>query len=198
MLNARLTNKPLQRSRKLLLVWLLMTTLTGMVQAQDLILQNSGDEINVKITEITPVDILYKKPDSLAGRTFIISKKDVFQVKYANGTKELMLSPAVSLAAMFDKGRQDARQYYNGNGAMWGSAGSLLLLGISGPILVAAIPPKIKPEGVPDIHLLKNPDYVRGYKKQAHKRKVGKAAAGAGIGLAAITAVFAILLGAGH
>jgi len=121
-------------------------------QAQDLILLTSGDEINAKITEITTTEIWYKKPDSLQGRTFSLPKQAVFMLKYANGAKELIkpYQPTDTLAEetrtpqqLYELGRQDARRYYRGNGAMWASAGATLLLGIPGTIIVGAIPPKI-------------------------------------------------------
>lgn len=187
----------------LLLPAMLLTALAGRLQAQDLILKTSGEEINVKITEINPADILYKKPDSLAGRTFTIPKKDVFRVSYASGDMELFnhLPPAgaePSQADLSDLGRQDARRYYKGNGAMWGSAASMFLMTFYGSVIIAAVPPKINPAQVSDANLLRHPAYVRGYVRQAHKRKVGKAATGAGIGLAAIATVFVIVMGAGQ
>jgi hypothetical protein len=181
----------------LLVVWFLVTALTGMAGAQDLILKTTGEELSVKITEVTPADILYKKADSLAGRTYALPRKDVFLVKYGNGDKEVFAAAPADQAPAdyFEKGRQDARQYYKGNGAKWGSAGSMFLLSVYGPIIMAVVPPKINPAQVSDIRLLRHPEYVQGYTRQAHKRKVGKVAAGAGIGLAALTVVLTVVLG---
>jgi hypothetical protein len=170
--------------------------LTG--QAQDLILLTSGDEIRAKITEVTPAEIWYKKPDSLQGRTFSLPKQSVFMLKYANGAKELMkpYQPADTLAAstrtqqqLYEQGRQDARRYYRGNGAMWASAGATLLLGIPGPILVGAIPPKIKARDVPNPRLLESTYYRSGFQAQAHRKKMGKAATGAGIAVGAVLVI---------
>ncbi len=178
----------------------LLTALTGIFlainsQAQDLILLTTGDEINAKITEVTTAEIWYKKPDSLQGRTFSLPKQAVFMLKYANGAKELIkpYQPADTAGAntrtdlqLYEQGRQDAKRYYRGNSAMWASAGATLLLGIPGPIVVGAIPPKIKARDVPNPQLLESSYYRSGYQAQAHRKKMGKAALGAGIGMGAV------------
>ncbi len=167
-------------------------------QAQDLILLTSGDEINAKITEITITEIWYKKPDSLQGRTFSLPKQAVFMLKYANGAKELIkpYQPTDTLAEetrtpqqLYEMGRQDARRYYRGNGAMWASAGATLLLGIPGTIIVGAIPPKIKARDVPNPQLLGSNYYRSGYQGQAHRKKIGKAATGAGIAIGTVLVI---------
>src|SRR5208283_4547211 len=60
------------------------------VFAQDVIVLKSGDEIKSKVLEITPTEIKYKKFDNLEGPTIVIVKSDVFMIKYANGTKDVM------------------------------------------------------------------------------------------------------------
>lgn len=180
---------------KKLTLLLLAVLYINTIQAQDIIIKLSGDELHVKVMEITLTDVLYHKPDSLQGRIYSVPKAEVFMVKYANGAKEVITqfssdedslhNSALTRQQLYEKGRQDARRYYNGNDVLWGSAGATLVLGITGPIIIGAIPPKIKPSQVPQISLLQNPDYTQGYKAQAHKKKIGKAAIGAGIGTAA-------------
>lgn len=173
--------------------------LTGASQAQDIIFKTSGDEINAKITEITPTDIWYKKPDSLDGRTFSLPKQEVFMLKYANGAKELMqpyVRPDTSATEtrtslqLYELGRRDALRYYRGNGALLGAAGSTLAIGLLGPIIIGAIPPRIKVGEVSDPLLLAQPSYVSGYRAQAHRRKIGKVATGGGIAILSITLLF--------
>lgn len=55
----------------------------------DKITFKNGDEISVKILEIAPFDIKYKKCDSPDGPSYIIKKSTVFMITYANGTKEV-------------------------------------------------------------------------------------------------------------
>jgi hypothetical protein len=189
---------------KQFILLLLPLLFTGLAQAQDIILKTSGDELHVKVTEITLTDILYKESDSLQAPLFSLPKAEVFMIKYANGAKEIIapLSPEASAGdytlqsrrQMYEKGQQDARRYYKGNNAMWGAAGATLVLGIPGPILIGAIPPKIKVREVPQVSLLQDPDYTQGYKDQAHRKKIRKAAAGAGIGTGAIIFIIFVAL----
>jgi hypothetical protein len=79
----------------------------------------------------------------------------------------------------------DAKQYYKGNGAMWGSAASTMVmfpLGLAGSLVIGATPPKVKSTLVSDVRLLEEQDYLKGYKEQAARKKRGKALAGVGIG----------------
>lgn len=56
--------------------------------AQDVIIKRTGEEISAKILELTPDQIKYKRQDYLEGPTISIFKREVFMIKYANGTKE--------------------------------------------------------------------------------------------------------------
>jgi hypothetical protein len=55
----------------------------------DLIIFKNGDELLVKILEVLPEEIKYKRCDNLNGPTYTSKKPDVFMVKYANGVKEV-------------------------------------------------------------------------------------------------------------
>ena len=56
----------------------------------DVMIKENGEEItNVKVVEITPIEIKYKKGNNLDGPTYSIAKSDVFMIKYANGEKEV-------------------------------------------------------------------------------------------------------------
>jgi hypothetical protein len=175
---------------------LFMILLHQHVYAQDKIVKITGEEIPARVLEITLHEILFQHPDSLQGVTWRIPKTDVFMVKFENGTKEVFeqhLSDSLSSRAqgltpdqLYRLGKEDASLYYKGNGAMWGSAASSLVMfpiGLAGSIAIGATPPKIKPDRVSDISLLSEQDYLLGYKEQAHRKKKGKALAGAGIGV---------------
>jgi len=58
--------------------------------AQDVIVKKNGDEINVKILEIGISEIKYKKSENMEGPTYSESKKEIFYVKFANGSKEVI------------------------------------------------------------------------------------------------------------
>lgn len=56
----------------------------------DEIILKTAEEIKAKVTEITPEEIKYKRYDNLNGPTYVIKRSDVFFIKYANGTKEII------------------------------------------------------------------------------------------------------------
>jgi hypothetical protein len=58
--------------------------------AYDLILLKDGQEIKANVTEITPSEIKYKAFENLNGPTRTLSKRDVFLINYANGTREVI------------------------------------------------------------------------------------------------------------
>jgi hypothetical protein len=191
---------------KNILLLSLFALLSPITFAQDVIVKLSGEEIAAKVEEITLQEILYKHPDSLAGPTLKLSKAEVFMIRFANGTREVFQEnlpenqarqePVLTPDQMFLKGEQDARITYNGSAALWGSAASSLVFpyGLVGAVVIGAVPPKVRPDRVPDISLLNDPNYVKGYQKQAHRRKVGNAVAGAGIGTVTVLAVAMIVL----
>ena len=74
--------------KKLLLICFALIPLFA-VQAQDVILKRNGEEVQVKVQEISLHEIKYKRFDNLDGPMISISKRDVFMIKYENGTKEV-------------------------------------------------------------------------------------------------------------
>jgi hypothetical protein len=66
------------------------------VSAQDLLTKRSGEEVNVKIVEITPSEVKYRRFDNPDGPLVSVWKTDVFMVRYANGTKEVFSKPAAA------------------------------------------------------------------------------------------------------
>lgn len=57
--------------------------------AQDIITTKDAEEIQAKVTEITPEKITYRKWDNMEGPTYSIPKTDVLFIKYQNGEKEI-------------------------------------------------------------------------------------------------------------
>jgi hypothetical protein len=159
--------------------------------AQDIIYKTSGEEIKAKVIEINPTRVLFKQPDLFADSLFSLARQDVFMVKYANGAKELLqdqveeISPAAverSPAELVQLGRLDARRSYTGNKAITGAALTGFLF-FPAVVVIAAVPPKITLNDVPDHQLLSNPYYYKGFRSQAHKKKLGKVAIGGAVGL---------------
>jgi hypothetical protein len=56
----------------------------------DLLTLRNGDEIKVKVLELTTTEIKYKRCDNIDGPLHAISKSEVFSIKYSNGTKEII------------------------------------------------------------------------------------------------------------
>ena len=58
------------------------------VYCQDIIVKKNTDEIQAKILEVGLTEVKYKNWNNQDGPTYIISKSDIFMIKYANGEKE--------------------------------------------------------------------------------------------------------------
>ena len=187
------------------LLLVLIFLLAKLTNAQDIIVKTSGDEVKAKITEITLKDVVYKHPDSLQNLPATIPLKEVFMIKYANGTKEVLTRlesqpntfAGLTPEELYARGQSDARLLYTGRGPLWGAAASSFLgglLAIPVSVAIGAVPPQIKPTEVSDINLLQNQHYTKGYKKQAHKKKIGKVAAGTGIGIGTIVVLVSLIM----
>lgn len=61
----------------------------GAAMAQDVITLKNGDEINGKVTKVTPTEIEYKLASNPDGPTYSKPVSDIFMVKYENGQKDL-------------------------------------------------------------------------------------------------------------
>lgn len=75
--------------KSLLLVALSIFVFTS-VKAQDTIVLRNADEIQAKVTSITPKTVSYIKWSNLEGPTYTILRSNVFYIKYQNGEKDLM------------------------------------------------------------------------------------------------------------
>lgn len=56
--------------------------------SQDYILFKNGEEVRVKVQEITPTEVKYKKHNNLQGPTYSVLKKDIEVIQYENGDRE--------------------------------------------------------------------------------------------------------------
>jgi hypothetical protein len=71
------------------------------VRAQDIVVKTNGDQIKVKVAEITTEVIRYRNFDQPNGPIRVIGIKEVFKITYENGTEEVFndvkkSAPAVS------------------------------------------------------------------------------------------------------
>ena len=81
------------------------------LQAQDVLLKRNGEEIQVKVQEITLNEVKYKRFDNLEGPVISIAKRDVFMIKYENGTKEVFNETAPAAATSTSSAGQRWRDY---------------------------------------------------------------------------------------
>jgi len=160
------------------------------VVKQDTILKITGDEILGKVTEVTPGYIIFQIKDSVQIINQVIPLEDLFMIKYANGTREIITlaknEKKLSSGEMYAKGQSDADLLYKGIEPMVGTIITTVLnppAGLIEGIISGSTAPKTKNFVVPDMNLLNNQDYISGYKKQAHRKKAKKVFIGFGIGL---------------
>ncbi|WP_375418880.1 hypothetical protein [uncultured Hymenobacter sp.] len=68
------------------------------VLTKDVLTKANGEELSVKVVEITPYEIKYKRADNPDGPLIVLRRSDVFMIRYANGLKEV-ITPALSPGA---------------------------------------------------------------------------------------------------
>ncbi len=75
--------------KKLFLSLLLLTIFDLHLFCQDILVLKSGDELKVKVTEVLPDVVKYKKWDNQDGPSYSEAKANIFMIKYKNGTKDV-------------------------------------------------------------------------------------------------------------
>lgn len=162
----------------------------------DIILLKNLDEIKAKVIKIGQDEIEYKKCDNRTGPTYTIKKSEVFYIKYPNGTKEIINPNAntssnnpvsqnttkdnsasnsnSSSASNFEKGKTDAQLFHK---KIFGHIVLGLFLGIIGLICAALSSPSPYKDSQcamlsQNKNLFNDPDYLRGYKRQARTQNV--------------------------
>jgi hypothetical protein len=155
---------------------------------KDTIILKNGDELICKITEVNPTYIVCQLADSDTVSNRIIPKETIFILKYANGTRDVfnLESPVATnenADVMYRKGQADAKLYFRTNGVFWGSFGSTLIyppFGIPTTAILASVKPNRENFRTSNPALLKNENYLKGYEKGAHRKKVAKSLTGFG------------------
>lgn len=80
------------------------TSLCAIVaNAQDVVIFRNGEEAEVKVEEITPNEVKYKKTSNLDGPSYIFNKDDIFMIKYKNGEKDVFAPEAEVQAQQADQ-----------------------------------------------------------------------------------------------
>ena len=75
--------------KNLLFTVLIFICCSNALQAQDIIMLRTGDEIPAKVLEIGDRVIRYTALENQDSTTYDIQKSDVFLIKYENGTKDI-------------------------------------------------------------------------------------------------------------
>lgn len=161
--------------------------------SQDMITKKSSEDIKAKVIEVTTTEIKYKKFDDISGPLFTILKSDVLMIRYENGTKDIFnevqntVTANVSSSDMAIKGEQDAITNYKGksSGAGWTATTTILtspVLGLIPAIACSSTEPSDENLNYKDSELMKNNEYNKAYRKQAHKTKKKKVWSNFGVG----------------
>lgn len=62
----------------------------------DVLLFKDGSELLAKVFEVSTGEVKYKRCDNPQGPSYVTRKEDLFMIKYANGTKEVMKTAPVA------------------------------------------------------------------------------------------------------
>ncbi|MBL7931146.1 MAG: hypothetical protein JNL60_04570 [Bacteroidia bacterium] len=81
----------------------------------DVLIFKDGSEVSVKVTEVGINEIKYKRCNNLDGPSHISRKSEIFMIKYANGTKEVVRSENSSeqIKTYQPQQRPQAKSYNN-------------------------------------------------------------------------------------
>ena len=169
---------------KYILLFILFICSSNIIKAQDTLSMRSGENILVKVIEVGTAEVKYKKLDNLNGPVFSMLKSDLLMIKYENGTKEDFSSikkieeKIVFVEDLFIQGQNDAIIHYDG----YKTAGTAVLLstaypfygiflGIAPALLSSNSDPKDENLGYPNLDLMKNEQYAKGYRQKAKQIK---------------------------
>lgn len=163
---------------------------------------------SLKIHYVPLADSTHKDTIKLAADTQIVNIADVFMIKFRNGTKTVFEEietatseessdsesddPADEYSAyeLQEMGENDAKANFKTSGVFWASAVSGFFGGLAvaafplnmvtavPPAIIVATPPSVSNYVTPNRELLKDNNYLRGYKNKAENKKVQNAAVG--------------------
>jgi len=176
------------KTMKKILIALILALTFGSVFSQDFIIMKSGDNIQSKILEVTTTEIKYKKFDNQTGPIYSVLKSDVQMIIYENGTKDIFKeSNSSKQTDLCMQGQKDSKQNYIGkkSGAGWTCAATICispLIGLIPAAICASSEPLDENLNVTNTELMKDANYNRCYKEQAHKTKKRKIWTNYGIG----------------
>lgn len=75
---------PIQMMKKTLFLMALVASSLSL-EAQDILVRKGGEVESVKVLEVSPTEVKYKKSNNLDGPIFIEKRSNIYSVKYQNG-----------------------------------------------------------------------------------------------------------------
>ncbi len=179
-------------------------TTAPLAKPVDTILRTDGQEVTGHVLTITPLELRYlseTKTDTLR-----LPADEVFLVRFANGTREVLHPlapletmppdplPGLTVAERRYRGRYDASRCYRDSGPFWAALGSTLYLGplagVAAPVVMAPRAVKTENLAAPHPEQLTDFAYDSAYRQEAQRRKRGRAWGGYAVG----AGVWAVLL----
>lgn len=160
-------------------ILLLIAGFTGdSIFAQDTLVARDGKQFIVKIISISYDRIKYrnlKYPDHI----LTAMANQVAIIKYRDGTSDSLDYIKDKTSAMAQKGKRDARKYYDDyGGAVTCTAITTILAGGIGGLIPAiacsSTPPALDRLNMPDSSLAANSHYKSAYEREAHHIKSRK------------------------
>jgi hypothetical protein len=76
----------------------LLTFISQVGWAQDVITYKNGTETRGKVTEVTSTEVKFKKEENPEGPVYALLKSEIFMIQYANGDKEVFADKAAPKA----------------------------------------------------------------------------------------------------
>ncbi len=167
---------------KKLFLLIILALSSSIIKAQDTLTMRSGENIIVKIIEVGSTEVKYKKVTNLNGPMYSTLKSDLMLIRYENGSKDdfssINIESPKSDEYQYNQGYNDATKYYKSyklasTAVFFTSAFPLYgwFLGVSPALLLSSASPLDENLDYPDLNLMKNEHYARGYKTQAKNIK---------------------------
>jgi len=167
---------------KKLFLLIILALSSSIIKAQDTLTMKSGENIIVKIIEVGSTEVKYKKVTNINGPIYSTLKSDLMLIRYENGSKDdfssINIESPKSDEYQYNQGYNDATKYYKSyklasTAVFFTSAFPLYgwFLGVSPALLLSSATPLDENLDYPDVNLMKNEQYARGYKTQAKNIK---------------------------
>ncbi len=179
------------------IIFLSLLIITSPVFCQDVMTKKNGEDIQVKVLEISQSEVKYKKFDNPDGPLISIPKSELLMIRYQNGSKDLFTEtkqiaskterPETGGLDSYSEGQDDATRYYKGSkGANAGTIATTILtspvFGLIPAIACSSTSPDESNLNFPSRDKFQQTEYYRGYTQRAKKIKSRKVWTNFGIG----------------